>query len=109
MREYKVLSPIKTLDGIVAAGLIMIPMNEADELIKVGAIAEIEAPPEKPALSDEQKLDAVKTAIGTLDTANADVWTASGKPNAAALTAIVGFDVSAALRDTAWDLVKPVA
>lgn len=107
MREYKVLGPIKTLDGIIATGLIMLAINEAEDLIKIGAIAELEAPPEKTALSEDQKLDAVKAAIGTLDADNTDVWTGAGKPNAAALTAIVGFDVSAVLRDAAWDLVKP--
>lgn len=112
LKKYEVLSPIKTIGGIVVEGSIELDDKDAAELKALGAIGglvAIEVIPTKPALSDEQKLDAVKAAIGTLDAANTDVWTAAGKPNAAALTAIVGFDVSAALRDAAWDLVKPAA
>lgn len=60
-------------------------------------------------LSDAEKLEAVKAVIGSLDIENTELWTKSGSPNATALGGLVGFDVSASLRDAAWNEVKPAA
>lgn len=51
------------------------------------------------------ELDRLVAAIATLDLANADLFTGSGKPKTEALEDIEGIDftVSAALRDEAWD------
>ena len=65
-------------------------------------------PPNKE-LTEAEKLDAVKAVLGSLNVDNAEIWTSTGKPNTAALTGILGFDVSAALRDAAWAEHKPAA
>lgn len=102
--KYAVLSPIKTSEGIVSDGFVDVDDKEVDKLQAEGVIGEQFV---EPTLTDDQKLDAVKQAIVSLNVDNVELWTKDGKPNAASITEIVGFSVSAALRDKAWDIVKP--
>lgn len=55
-----------------------------------------------PVLSDAEKLAAIKEAMTALDKTVEGNWTKGGLPNAVAVSAIVGFDVSATLRDEVW-------
>lgn len=55
-----------------------------------------------PELSAEERLAAIKQAITGLDADVASSWTKSGAPAVPAITAVVGFDVTAAERDQAW-------
>ncbi|GAB3021696.1 hypothetical protein [Bowmanella dokdonensis] len=57
-------------------------------------------------LSEEQQLAAVVEAISKLEPGNEAHWTKGGKPECAALTELVGFQVPAKLRDAAWDQVE---
>ena len=53
--------------------------------------------PEDPAL----RLEAIRTAIGKMDKEDASLWTNDGKPKTDAVSAIVGWPVTAAERDAA--------
>lgn len=55
-----------------------------------------------PVLSAEERLAAIKDAITGLDADVATNWLKSGAPSAPAITAVVGFDVTAAERDQVW-------
>lgn len=55
-----------------------------------------------PVLSAEERLAEIKTAIGGLDKTIETNWVKSGAPNVAAITTVVGFDVTAAERDQVW-------
>lgn len=46
-------------------------------------------------------------AIGMLDPSNEELWNAKGKPDAAAISVITGWNVTAKERDAAWAEVKP--
>lgn len=52
-------------------------------------------------------LKSVVLAIKTLEPGNPDHWTDDGKPDANELSDILDARVSAALRDKAWETVKP--
>jgi len=53
-------------------------------------------------LSAEERLAAIKSAITGLDADVASNWTKGSLPAVPAITAIVGFDVTAAERDQVW-------
>jgi len=55
-----------------------------------------------PELSAEERLAAIKEAITGLDADIAANWTKGGAPTVPAITAVVGFDVTAAERDAVW-------
>jgi hypothetical protein len=59
-----------------------------------------------PALSDADKTTAIRDAMVSLDKDVAANWTKGGLPNAVAVSAIVGFDVSATLRDEVWAVLQ---
>lgn len=54
---------------------------------------------------DESKnrIDQICDAIEKLDPDNSEQWTNSGKPQVREVEAILGFDISAAERDQAWE------
>lgn len=65
---------------------------------------EPEAPAEDSApkvLTDAEKLDAIKAAVSELDVDNPDHFTKSGLPDARALTSVLGWQVTSAMRDKA--------
>jgi hypothetical protein len=55
---------------------------------------------ESPTVLD--RIAEIKTAIGKLSKDVPSNWLKSGAPSAPAITALVGFDVTAAYRDQAW-------
>lgn len=63
------------------------------------AAATINPPPE---LTAEERQSAIREAINGLDADVATNWTKGGQPAVPAITAIVGFDVTAAERDQVW-------
>lgn len=89
-----------------------IPASEADTLVKMGKVTlagdKTEATSEQTldndpkSISDNEKLAAVIEAIGMLDEKDETHFTKDGKPDANTLTSLVGFQVSAALRDEAF-------
>jgi len=92
--------------------------DEAAPLLALGAISEAEEQPAQDdngstnELSQEQQLSAVVTAIGTMDLTNEENTIGNGSPDAGKLTDLVGFNVSAKLRDEAWaefDAAKALA
>ena len=52
--------------------------------------------------ADAGQMDAVAAAIGELDPDDEGSWTKSGKPEIKALEALLGADLTAAMRDEAW-------
>lgn len=90
---------------------LMLTKDEAVPLLALGAICEaeeasLESQDSNDELSQEQQLSAVVTAIGTMDLTNAENTIASGAPDAGKLTELVGFNVSASLRNDAWAQVQ---
>ena len=63
-------------------------------------------PPPKPqAPTDKQeRIEAICKAIEQLDPDNAEQWIGNGAPATSALEDILGWEVSAAERDEAWEL-----
>jgi len=87
-----------------------LPKDEAERLIRLGHAHEPgRAPrpatgaPRKPA--GEALTQAISEAILTLDPENEDAWTGGGKPSVHALSAVLGYEVTAAERDAAWAAV----
>jgi len=86
------------------------------QLLELGAIRLIEGQPQQPAATTEPseentdgealQLQKVIYAIGQLEKGNEAHWTKTDKPEVKPLTEIVGFKVSAALRDQAWDSIQ---
>lgn len=58
------------------------------------------------ALSDEtaQRMQAIRDAVAKLDPADVSLWTGSGKPKTEAITAVLGYSISATERDNALEL-----
>lgn len=87
--------------------------QQAAPLLAVSAIepaAAANAPPAVTAPEDaSERLAAISTAIGQLDPANTDLWLKDGRPKADAIVAVLGWPVTAAERDAAWNLIQPQA
>ncbi|WP_435626977.1 hypothetical protein [Candidatus Ferrigenium straubiae] len=49
-----------------------------------------------------ERIAAIKDAIGKLDKADAALWTNSGMPKVPAISAVIGWEITAAERDAAW-------
>ncbi|MBL4832645.1 MAG: hypothetical protein JKY26_01615 [Pseudomonas sp.] len=87
---------------------LMLTKDEAAPLLALGAISELDEQPEHDnndltgELSQEQKLSAVIAAISTMDLNSKENTIGNGSPDAGKLTELVGFNVSASLRNDAW-------
>jgi hypothetical protein len=86
---------------------LMLTKDQAAPLLILGAISELNEQPEQDdgltdELSQEQQLAAVVTAIGTMDLSLKENTIGNGSPDAGKLTELVGFTVSAAMRNDAW-------
>lgn len=109
LKTYKVLFGAVRADGVLHTDTVDLSEKDARRLIAIGTIEPLEEQPSnngETELTDEQKRDSVVEAIGALDADNEDNFTKSGLPNANVLSDIVGFDVSADLRDDALKSVK---
>lgn len=110
-RQYRLTCDL-WLDGayIEAGELVELSDEQADSLAEhlVVHSADAEAPVGE---ADEaaDKADALVAAIGQLDPENHDHWTKAGKPDVAALEAILGRDISADDRDAAWQRAQDAA
>ena len=74
-------------------------------MLAVGAITVWTAPaPVAPIapFDAQERLAAITAAIAQLDPSNMDAWLKDGKPNTEAITAVLGWSISAAERNTAW-------
>ena len=86
--------------------------DEAAPLLTLGAISEANEQSSQDnndsndELSQEQQQAAVVTAIGTMDLTNEENTIGNGAPDAGKLTELVGFNVSASLRNDAWAQVQ---
>lgn len=97
--------------GKVRTGDIELTQAEAKDLLALGAIRqpdsalddEHDGVESKAPLTDEQKMPFIVEAIAKLDKDNADHWTKDGKPVTQAIEAELDFQVSAALRNAAWE------
>jgi hypothetical protein len=103
MPKYKVKSPVKDQDGIHGEGeTIAMDRKDADELVELGALEEIQ----EASLDPAEREAAIKTAIAALDLENPENVISDGRPNTGVLSAAVGFAVSAVERDAAWQAIK---
>lgn len=103
--RYTVLSPVR-FNGMdyPIGSKIDLDDTDAGGLHGAGAIdarqEEITTP--KAPTDEVERLAAVVAAIGRLDAGNPDQWLKDGKPKSDALSAITGWPVTAADRDSAW-------
>lgn len=107
MKSYKILTPIKLESGIKSEGSVILNDDDAKELLDVAAIEEsntLGVP-----VTVEERLAAIKEAIGHLNLDNGDLWSRDGKPTVAAIALVTGWNVTGAERDAAWAEVKPAA
>jgi hypothetical protein len=107
-KNYTVLSPIRH-DGkdYEIGGTIGMDNEQASTLVEIGVLSYMGgfAPVEKSAgapTDPEERLTAIKAAIGTLDSNNLDLWLKDGRPSGEAVAAVTGWPVAAAERNTAW-------
>lgn len=106
MKTYNVLSLLKYNGKDYADGTVDMTEAEAKQSVDLGVL-ELVGDVQVIELTAEERLEKVKAAIQGLNVDNGELWTAKGLPNSTALTAIVGFAVTAAERDAAWAEVKP--
>lgn len=100
MKDYLVISPIKTEAGIIQPGK-TVPLSDEDaaELVGLGAIELL------PVAIVVDRQTVIIAAIGKLDTTNTDLWLKDGKPDTNAISTITGWPVTAGERDAAWVIV----
>lgn len=114
--RYEIKTPIKVLDAdgngvILREGEVELDDKAAADFLQVGAVVAIAAPAAAPATKaapedEAERLAAIKDAIGKLNIDNGDLWTAAGKPQTVAIAEIIGWPVSAADRDAAWEALQ---
>lgn len=93
-KAYITLSPVEHDNERFEAGAsIDLDDSQAEPLLKVGAIAGVDA---------NARPAAIIAAIGQLDKDNPDLWLKDGKPDTNAIAEITGWSVSAAERNAAW-------
>ena len=100
MKNYKVISPFRDVDGTHKPGEdVSLSDSDAKELVELGAI---ELLPVAVAVDRQTEIIA---AIGKMDKGNTDLWLKDGKPDTNAIAEVAGWPVLAAERDAAWAIV----
>lgn len=112
-QTYPVLSPVRH-DGQRYSpddekfNTIELTDKEATPLKALGCIPKEQAEPQKPStpeMTDEQRIEKIKEAIGGLD-AEKD-FKKDGAPKAASVNTLLDFDVSADDINAVWATIKP--
>lgn len=104
-KNYIALQPLLFGVLLIAIGeKVELTDKEAQQLLEIGHIELAEEMLTE--LTDGEKAEAVKKAMTELADGVEANWTKSGFPNAAVLTAVVGFEVKAGLRDALWAELK---
>ena len=115
MAKYQIKSPLKVLDAvgngfIQTEGEVELSAKDASELLARDLVGEIVIQTLVPAAAgptdETERLAEIQNSIGLLDTTNSDLWLKDGRPNTAAIIAIVGWNVTAAERDAAWSALQ---
>lgn len=102
MPKYTVLSPIKTLEGIVSDGEIELDKKDGDDLTALNIVEPVLNEVTKPLVPEgEEKLAIIKAAIAGLNPEDKELFTNAGVAKTTAIEAITGWAVSAAERDAA--------
>lgn len=81
-------------------------VRERDEAKEKAAAAQAKADEATQKLEAAQapdRMSRIKAAIGTLDRADKNLWTGAGIPRVEVIEAAVGFNISAAERNEAWE------
>lgn len=120
-REYRVISPLSTPQGIFKAGTVTLSEDLANDLLALAEppIADPEQPPQSEG-SDADKKSGAKAgagtggltqeqiieAIGKLEVGNEAHWTKGGLPDAKVLSDMLNHPVKAAERDDAWKVYQ---
>lgn len=100
MQKYIVTSPVKLPDGIRQEGeTIELDEQTAAELVALGVLKNTAPDP-------DERAAAIQAAIAALDHENPDYWLKDNRPDAGALSAALGFTVSAGERDAAWKAMQ---
>jgi hypothetical protein len=109
MKTYKTIEPIHHDGKPYAPGKqIKLEDEAAAPLIASGAISEepIKNEPGKGPDDQATREAAIIEAIGKLNVDNKDLWLKDGRPDATALTTVLGWSVTAAERDAIWAKIK---
>lgn len=108
MKDYKVISPIKTENGTVKPGAtVSLSDEDAAELKALGCVEDVVVASQSSVPADPAaRQEAIIAAIGQLDPANADLWLGNGAPDVKAIIAVTGWNLSAAERNTAWETIS---
>lgn len=81
--------------------------KQAQSLLEAGAISgPIGAAAGVAPTDPQERLAAIVTAIGSLNTDNEDLWLKDGKPDVSAISEALGWTVSAAERNAAWEQIN---
>ena len=109
-QDYEVLSPLKHDGDEVEVGqTVSLSKKDAAPLLACGAIrdpraVDVEVVVEAEATREEQIVEGVKAMMAEdPEKGQAALWTKAGKPEVKAIEKMVGFDITAAERDAAWD------
>lgn len=110
MKDYKVISPIKTEKGTIKPGAsvtVTLSDEDATELKALGCVEDIVVASQSGVPTDPAaRQEAIIAAIGQLDPANTDLWLGSGAPDVKAIIAVTGWNLTAAERNTAWETIS---
>lgn len=97
---YRAIEPLLFNSTPIAIGeSVELSDAAAKQLLELG---HIELSDQAPELTDAEKAEAIKKAMGDLGVDDAINWTKGGFPQTGVLSAAVGFEVKAGLRDALW-------
>ncbi len=103
-KTYRAIEPLLFNSTPIAIGeSVELSDAAAKQLLELG---HIELTDQAPELIDAEKADAIKQAMVGLDVDHAINWTKGGFPQTGVLSAAVGFEVKAGLRDALWAELK---
>lgn len=106
---YRAIEPLLFNSTPIAIGeSVELSDAAAKQLLELGHIELSDQTPEltDTELTDTEKADAIKQAMGDLGDGDAANWTKGGFPQTGVLSAAVGFEVKAGLRDALWAELK---
>ncbi len=95
-------------DDYLPGEAIELPYRDAAPLLALGAISPDApgAPPAGDTVPAEGSVEAIMEAINALSPTSETFWNKDGRPAVAAIERVLGYDISVADRDAAWDVYQ---
>lgn len=109
MKKYEAIEPLNVGGVPVLPGqTVDLSDKHAEQPLALNAIKLADTTPSAPPSPEgQERIDAIKTAIGTLNVDVAENWAKDGKPKTDVIAKVTGWPVSAAERDTIWTELHP--